>query len=752
MNTPPDHLFQLLPYYYRALDEKEGGHALHDLLGVMGEQFGVVEGDLDQLYDDWFIETCADWVVPYLGDLVGWQAVQGGGVPKRKTEADLLRWLAPRRDVANTLRHRRRKGTLPLLEELARDVAGWPALAVEAGFREWLLGRTAEVHRHLDAAVAPRTGAPSLVDIPDPLLLAPLGTPSDKLAHTIDVRRTEAAAQPPLNLPSVALHVWRLPSFPVTCTMAGDNPPGSDIYRFSALGNDTPLFTPPAGAGDLAVPRALTREEISERLAGDATEAPRRVAADFYGPGKAFAIYAPDWPTLGAPQPVPRECIIPADLGGWNDAARPPEGCIAVDPERGRLAFSEGGGPDPDKGVFVSWHMGFSAPMGGGEYRRPLAQQEGAVIYRLSRRQSLEEGLALWEAERDTVKDAILEFESSGVYNANVHLRLRADETLQVRAAQGARPILQLRKAVGHGPGMLLVEMEPGAALVLDGLLISDGPLRLRHLPAPAPAHECPAAVIIRHCTLVPGWSFDCDCHLQHADKDSIELAQYLGTLAIQRSIVGSISVSAQEDRTDPVPMEISDSIVDAAGSEQMAFYDDNYSIANPDEGPFAHATLTIRRSTIFGRVRVHALPLAENCIFRDGVCVARRQPGCLRFCWVAPCARTPRRYECQPEEAMRQAAGPGGSGAQCDCEPADCAAEEALRRVRPWFVSERYGHPAYAQLHLSTAEEIRRGADDRSEMGAFHDLFQPQREANLRARLAEFTPAAATAALVFQS
>jgi hypothetical protein len=34
--------------------------------------------------------------------------------------------------------------------------------------------------------------------------------------------------------------------------------------------------------------------------------------------------------------------------------------------------------------------------------------------------------------------------------------------------------------------------------------------------------------------------------------------------------------------------------------------------------------------------------------------------------------------------------------------------------------------------------------------MGAFHDLFQPQREANLRVRLQEFTPAGMEADIVF--
>jgi hypothetical protein len=34
--------------------------------------------------------------------------------------------------------------------------------------------------------------------------------------------------------------------------------------------------------------------------------------------------------------------------------------------------------------------------------------------------------------------------------------------------------------------------------------------------------------------------------------------------------------------------------------------------------------------------------------------------------------------------------------------------------------------------------------------MGVFHDLFNPQREANLRARLDEYTPAGMRAGIIF--
>ena len=69
---------------------------------------------------------------------------------------------------------------------------------------------------------------------------------------------------------------------------------------------------------------------------------------------------------------------------------------------------------------------------------------------------------------------------------------------------------------------------------------------------------------------------------------------------------------------------------------------------------------------------------------------------------------------------------------------------------MRPQFTSSRYGNPAYAQLALTCADEIVRGASDESEMGAFHNLFQPQREANLAARLDEFTPAGMNVGIIF--
>ncbi|HET8660171.1 MAG TPA: hypothetical protein VFM55_14375, partial [Micromonosporaceae bacterium] len=111
-----DALYALLPAVYRVRDAESGG-ALRELVEVIAEQVGVVEESLDQFYDDLFVETCAQWLAPYVGDLVGYRPLHGV-VP---------RVASPRAEVANTVRYRRRKGTAAMLEQLARDVTGWPA-------------------------------------------------------------------------------------------------------------------------------------------------------------------------------------------------------------------------------------------------------------------------------------------------------------------------------------------------------------------------------------------------------------------------------------------------------------------------------------------------------------------------------------------------------------------------------------------------------------------------------------------------
>src|SRR6266542_4760294 len=127
MSFDAERMYELLPAIYRIRDA-DRGEPLKALLSVIADQVGVLEEDLAQLYDDQFIETCAPWVAPYIGDLIGYRALHNV-VPKIGSQ---------RAEVAHTIGFRCRKGTASMLEQLARDVTGWPARAVEFFQRlEW---------------------------------------------------------------------------------------------------------------------------------------------------------------------------------------------------------------------------------------------------------------------------------------------------------------------------------------------------------------------------------------------------------------------------------------------------------------------------------------------------------------------------------------------------------------------------------------------------------------------------------------
>ena len=59
-------------------------------------------------------------------------------------------------------------------------------------------------------------------------------------------------------------------------------------------------------------------------------------------------------------------------------------------------------------------------------------------------------------------------------------------------------------------------------------------------------------------------------------------------------------------------------------------------------------------------------------------------------------------------------------------------------------------GCSAFGQLTRSTPIEIRSGAEDEAEMGAFRSLYQPQRESNLRVRLEEYLRFGLEAGIIF--
>jgi hypothetical protein len=658
-------LYDLLPTIHRIRDAEQG-EALKALLAVIAEQIAVLEEDLEQLYDDQFIETCAAWAVPYIGDLIGYRSLHGVA-PKVSS---------PRAEVAHTLGFRRRKGTAAMLEQLARDVTDWPARVVEF----FQLLATTQYMNHIRPA---HWYAPNLRQW-EPL--ERLDTPFESVAHTVDVRRI-ANGRGRYNIPNLGIFLWRLTAYSLT------NSPAAKLddrrYLFSPLGNNTPLFTRPQSEDDvthlaepLNVPQPISRRVLDAYL------------DLYYGKEKSLLLCHAD----GSEIPITEvEVCDLSDIGGGNWAHQPPAGKVAIDPVLGRLAFAGAQAAPP----LVTFHYGFSADLGGSEYER--AASFAPVDKRLP--------VIRVPQDRPTIQAALNALPSAGGVVEITDSRRYAETPVINVAAAGS---IQLRAANEHRPTLVLsnhMTIAGGAegTVALNGLLISadlgfgDASLllvsgSLQHLR-------------LRHCTLVPGLSLEIDGNPREVKKSSLIVDSANVTVEIDHCIIGGLRVVASAH------VHITDSLVDATSETEVAY-------AAP-VGTAAGGTLQIADSTVVGKVHTIMLELASNTIFLarviagDGWTVPiraeRKQAGCVRFSYLPLAAVVPRQYQCQPENAGE------------------------ATRVRPQFTSLRYGDPGYGQLTQRAANEIRRGADDEGEMGAFHKLYQPQRETNVRVRLEEY-------------
>ena len=189
-----DELYALVPAVHRQRDAARG-EPLRALLAVLAEQGALVEDDIAALYENWFIETCDEWVVPYVAGQVAVRGLReiGEGVP-----------FSRRALVANTIGYRRRKGTASVLEQLAFDTTGWRAVAVEFFQR---LGWTQHVN-HV------RPGAGGTAHLRPADAAAHAGGPFDAHARTADVRSI-AAGRGRHNVSHLGLFLWRLQAYRV---------------------------------------------------------------------------------------------------------------------------------------------------------------------------------------------------------------------------------------------------------------------------------------------------------------------------------------------------------------------------------------------------------------------------------------------------------------------------------------------------------------------------------------------------------
>ena len=213
-----ERLYNLLPAIYRIRDAQQG-EQLRALMGVIEEEMHALEQDISGLYEDLFIETCDEWVIPYIGDLLGVH-----GVHPISARAGSLRSY-----VANTLAYRRRKGTAAVLEQVARDITGWNAHAVE--FFELLATTQYLNHLRLHNLRTP--------DLRDTNQLELLNGPFENAAHTADIRRIGMYSGK-YNIPNIGIFLWRLQSYPLARVTARKILGGG--YTFDPTGKDIPFI------------------------------------------------------------------------------------------------------------------------------------------------------------------------------------------------------------------------------------------------------------------------------------------------------------------------------------------------------------------------------------------------------------------------------------------------------------------------------------------------------------------------------
>lgn len=711
MNYDTERLYSLLPTIYR-LRDTEQGKPLKALLAVLVEQINVLEEDLAQLYDDQFIETSAEWVVPYIGDLIGYQPLYGV-TPTISS---------PRAEVANTIGFRRRKGTATMLEQLARDVTGWDARVVEF----FQLLATTQYLNHL------RPENRSTASLRDVAALERVGTPFDRLAHNADVRQI-ASGRGRYSIPNVGIFLWRLKSYRVTLGTARRLADG--CYTCHPLGLDVSLFNEPAAEETithLAEPINVP-EPLGRRVLHAETEAQRQALVDglaeqeinqrssYFGQPPVLQIRVTSG---GVAQIIPSAEILICDLSGppsvWrrpptskdytprptsanpSPAPQPRPISVALDPALGRLAFPSGITPQQ---VEVSYSYSFSADVGGGPYERDEITADVRVP--LDAPTIGQAFAALGGA------GGLIELSDSQTFTGDLSFAAIAGTTFTLRAKNGARPVID---------GAITITSAPNATVMLDGLLVAGG-VTINGTDA--------MTLVLRDCTLAPWLELDvgqprppvAPSVLWEASSTTDESR---GTLLLDRVISGRIVAG------EGLRVELRDSILDALG-------DSNVALAASADGTMATGVVSVIRSTIFGQIRAREIDLVENSIVTGTLTSARRQQGCVRLSYITPDSQTARQFHCQPALAVQQIVADTKKTQPLTQAQEDALAAEIQGRVEPSFTSRQYGAPAYAQVRLNCPPELRTGADDGAEMGAFHNLFQPQRETNLRVRLNEY-------------
>ena len=714
-------LFKALPAYAQLRDGEEQ-RALEALMGLFTDELQVVERDIDQLFDNWFVETCEPWVLPYLAELVG-------AKPMREIGADKAGQL--RAYVANILQYRQAKGTAAALEQVARDVSGWPVIAVE--FFQHLA--TTENVNHVRSG---RCVVASVRRADQPQLAH---RPFSRASH-LPAAGTVAGFSGRFNIPHLGLFIWRQtaqPLFPLISEAAGylGGPvaslltPDGSVRRFDPLGRDYPLVNLPQPdltiadrVSPLNVPERLRREPLVDEL--DGIRGGTSQAMRWFGDNPVIRIRLDG-------QEVPTKKLFCCNLAAAKDGSirRPATaGNVLFDPVLGRLSLHAN-----DIGKMVE--TGYSHPqgldIGGGSYdRRASLDSWWSGIFVAGKPAPWRIGVS--SRIEDQTNDPL----QGGPIVASLQAAISRWNTESQAGQRGVIAILDSATYAEQISGANAVELKQGCqlAIIAAGWPTSPGaggavrrepegltpsarrpylPVRLGIKAVPStgevPTRLVLSGIALKDLALPVGESLEVldvlDCTLGVQSGEFIAAIVLNGQenlrLSIERSIVGRLPLT---DIASTV--SVSDSIV--AFGAQLAT-GSKHVIAVPK------GDLELARCTIFGRVTARTIEM-ENSIATGAITVAHRQSGCVRFSYLPSTSIVPRRFRCVSESSA-------GSSV----------------KLRPSFVSDHFSMPGFGELTPGCVAEIRQGAEGNLEMGVGYGLRVPARLANLRDAAGEYAP-----------
>lgn len=754
-------LYERLPEIYRIRDEEQQPPGqLRAYLEPVEEVFGALHANIEGLYHDLFIETCDDWVIPYIGDLLGNSHLAGDAWTRRA-------------DVADTVALRRRKGTLASIERLTFNLTRWGVRCVE--LKDRLVWNQHLNHQRPDAAGVPPYGRDTVtrftpirggtVTLRDPALLSLLDTPFDPFAHVADVRPANFGAVRH-NLPNLAIFLWRLRDFRVRAALPGRreahatgtteaglaaqairvevHPLARPLRLFNTYRFD-PGREPPVVTELDETPGPIHSARLSQD--SEAGRPEKYVAVDTYTPGGDLSgldiadvglqLHIPESAFPDALYPGSTWSIRGANLCAWEEGLHPPLGSgeIAIDPEVGRIVI----GVDHDdeaealeEKLLLSYTYGAVGAVGAHPISRQAASAEIDATPVIRKNISYHDDPNALTAALDDIHEAtkpvIIEIQDSMTHELDLkavsgHIEdddgynLGLNAPLVIRAATGERPIIQLQRPLRFRPfeadsaGALLLRME---GLYMTGSKGFSGPLIAR---------AALNRIELVGCTLDPGGHrvlggtaggdrADIQTALQlresygYIDSDDEAAFDRTPEVVIQRSVCGPLRL----DRG--YRLFLRDTIVDA-GAGVGDDSDDAFALAHTadpvDEwGPPTH----VEGATFLGRVRVERLD-GRGGIWSHPLQVLDHQRGCIRYSYFS------------------------GQGDRLPQNLGCVSGPDAVLR----FASEVFGEPAYGQLAHVTDFRIRERGPRQDAMGAFGWLQEAHKWRNLQIRYREFMP-----------